>query len=164
MFAGSRLDPDAVFNEYVSEVREMLGIAIPVADVMQAPLGPGAVTQVRDLMHRRTDAEPGSGLSVIIEDHVLAQPEAQLLHHEVTIGGDIGSQQIHVVQTTHGDTAQGSLLRSVQEFGLLLRRSLVVLHVPQYLHVVSIRIGELIGSTVSLITVDPPLAQSSGLN
>src|SRR2546425_954403 len=69
-----------------------------------------------------------------------------------------------MVQAAHRDTAQRPLLRSVQEFGLLLRWGLVVLHIPQYLHVVSIGIGELVGPAMSLITVAPPLAQSGGLD
>src|SRR6266568_464577 len=69
-----------------------------------------------------------------------------------------------MIQATHRDTPQGPLLRSVQKFGLLLRRGLVVFHVPQDLHLVPIRIGELVGPAVSLITVDPSLAQSGGLD
>src|SRR5713101_4440926 len=133
MFARSRFDlaPLTAFDDHIREVREMLGIAVPVADVVKPAFGPGLVSQIRKFMYRRADAEPGSNLGVIIEDHVLAQPEAQLLHHEISIGCDTGGQQVHMVNTTYGDATQGSLLRSIQKFGLFLWRSLVVLHVPQ---------------------------------
>src|SRR2546422_153272 len=74
MFAWSRLDLASftVFDNDIGDIREMLGVAVPVADMVEAPLGPGAVSQIRDLMYRCTDAEPGSGLGVIIQDNVLA--------------------------------------------------------------------------------------------
>ena len=54
-------------------------------------------------------------------------------------------------------------LGSIQEGGPLLWWRLVVVYVPQELHLVSIRSSELVGPAMAQVALNPALAQSRSL-
>src|SRR5579875_426281 len=66
VFAWSRLNLDAIFNQDVGNIREMLRIAIPVADMVETSLRAGSVAHHGYLMHQWTHTEPGPCLCTII--------------------------------------------------------------------------------------------------
>src|SRR5260221_5526589 len=69
-----------------------------------------------------------------------------------------------MIETAHRNTVHWPLLGSIQEGGPLLWWRLVVVYVPQELHLVSIRSSELVGPAMAQVALNPALAQSSGLD
>ncbi len=82
VFTRSRIDLYAVLDEYVANIRNVLREPVPVAYMVHARFAAKRVSHHRNLMHKRTHAQPGRGIVTVVQTDMLSQIEAKLIHQK----------------------------------------------------------------------------------
>lgn len=73
--------------------------------MVQAPARFGLVAHVDDLMALNADAHPGAELAAVFHQHLLAEPVAEPLLHELAAARDVRGDEVDVLEPPHSPFA-----------------------------------------------------------
>ena len=123
---------------------------------MQAAAAATVVGGVDQLVGGDRQAHPGALLGAVVVDHLLVGAVAEQFDGEAAVGGDVGGQDVDVVDALdRGATVDMALGHVLEPRAQMLGRNVTILLVED-LEAVAVGVGELVGGSVTVVPFVPP--------
>ena len=155
MLRRRRLDEDVVLQEEIRRAQAFLARVDPEREVVETVVRADGVLDVDQLVRLDRQAHPRAGLAAAVEDDLLVEPVAEDVRCERAARGDVGGEQVHVVELLHRRAAADVAHRLVLQRRTEMLGRDVALGLEVELEDVVVRIGEPVRRSVAVVAVDP---------